>query len=152
MTTKQIKAFKAITTKQERAKFLLNLGITASLAIVRTEEDINKAECKWVPAAGNARLPGSFDSQREAMHNAIDFLLDQMEEEKQPKAYPAGVKPSIADHWDLEKDMDETCDPEQEFAMWKEGVLERPGDWRGDEFLLEDFAKYLRQLREQAER
>lgn len=52
-------------------------------------------------------------------------------------------KPTIPDHWDTSNLISSTSIPDQEFAIWQAHAAANPGDWRGDEFTLADFAEYI---------
>lgn len=71
MKSKDRKEFEAITSTEERAKWLIRKGVKARIVIL---PDANKV-CYAAFSAG-AKLPGDFGSKEEAITGGMKFLSD----------------------------------------------------------------------------
>tara|TARA_R110000744_G_scaffold364706_3_gene473315 strand:+ start:561 stop:761 length:201 start_codon:yes stop_codon:yes gene_type:complete len=53
---------------------------------------------------------------------------------------------SIASHWDTDAVMSHTSNALVEFKTWREEAMRKDSNWTGNEFTLEDFNDYIKQI------
>ena len=53
---------------------------------------------------------------------------------------------SIASHWDTEAVISHGSNALVEFKLWREESMRKGSNWTGNEFTLEDFNDYIKQI------